>query len=301
MKLLVLTALLVGIFKLVDLPYFLAAVATKAQLICLEIEPNLTSEKDTLSALVCGQKISDETSFMNLRATGLIHIFVISAGHLVVLSQILLFLKTPRLCVSLILFFFTLMTGWQAPCVRSLIGAALGFYFSKQKNYLSAPQLVFFTGLLTLALFPDWCSSLSLQLSWAAALALSLASTFRNKNYSDLQHLILTSALVFLVLLPFMQSLGGVHPLSIIWNITLGSVTALLLFPLSVLSFVSPFCLELLEKIMKAFWWSLRLSHDFKFEPVPATSSLVRGWIWIFSLHLVLHLSAIFYQRNYKT
>ena len=301
MKLLLLLAIILSISHRLHLPKFLAEIASKTQNICQEMTPNLTKEQSTLESLVCGKKVSDPNNFIALQATGLIHIFVVSAGHLVVVREILLFLGWSRLFLTFALICFTLLTGLQAPCVRSLVSLFLVSYLSRKKLFLSPSQTVFFTGILTLAIFPKWCQSFSLQLSWAAALALSISTTLQNKNNSEFLRLLISSFWVFVILLPFLQSLGGLHPLSILWNITLGSLTAFFLFPLCLLATLNPFFLWILEIAMKPFWTLLQLSREFQFESQIASPSHIKGWVWIFSLHLVIHMTAIFYQRTYKT
>ncbi len=301
MKLLVLSALAISILHFLTLPKYLAALAKKTQIICHEMTPAFTESRLTISSLVCGKKISDPKYFFALQSTGLIHIFVVSAGHLVVISEFLAYLGLSRFFITFVLFVFTMITGFQAPCLRSLMALLIGYFLTHRKLILTGPQVVFLTGIMTLALFPHWSQSFSLQLSWAASLALSITSLFRNRNHSTLQNMIITSFCVFVVLLPFMQRLGGLHPLTILWNITLGTMTAFLLFPLSILAFLNPFFLNILEYIMKPFWSTLKLSEEFRFEPSLQSSSLLMGWVWIFILHLILHFTALFYQRTYKT
>ncbi len=301
MKLLILTAITISILHFLTLPSYIAVLAKKTQMICQEMTPAFSESRSTISSLVCGKKIADPKHIFALQSTGLIHIFVVSAGHLVVISEFLAFIKWPRFFITFVLFVFTLITGLQAPCLRSLMALLIGYFLSHRKLILSGPQLVFLTGILTLALFPQWSQSFSLQLSWAAALALSITSLFRNRNHSSLQNMIITSFCVFIVLLPFMQRLGGLHPLTILWNITLGTLTAFLLFPLSILAFLNPFFLNILEFMMKPFWSILKLSDEFRFEPSSSSSNLLMGWAWILILHLLLHFTALFYQRTYKT
>ena len=301
MKLLAVTAVLISISNLTGLPFFLANLGIQAQIICQEMTPNLSTARASIESLVCGKKVSDPEIFLALQGTGLIHIFVVSAGQLVVISEFLIFLEASRGILFFALVGFTIMTGLQAPCVRSLISWGFVFFLKRQKLFLTGPQTVLLSGLLTLALFPDWCQSFSLQLSWAAALALTMASTFKNKNHSKVQHLIATSIWVFVILLPLLQSFGGVHPLSILWNVTLGTITAFFLFPLCILAFLNPFCLLILEKVMKLFWMLLGLNHEFQTQNQLQSPSYVGGWLWILILHLILHITGIFYQRIYKT
>ncbi len=301
MKLIVGVASFLSISYFLNLPNYLALLGKKTQTICQEMVPSLSTERGAIASLVCGKKVSDPKNYLVLKITGLIHIFVVSAGHLVVISEILIFLGWSRFNLFFILFSFTVMTGFQAPCVRSLISYSLGFFLIEKSLFLTGPQTVFLTGLLTLAIFPDWCQSFSLQLSWAAALALAMAATFKNKNHSPVQHLMATSAWVFVVLLPLMQSLGGVHPLSMLWNVTLGTLTAFFLFPLCLLGFLNSFFLEALEIVMTFFWRLLELGKQFQFEAITEPTSHLKGWIWILTLHFILQFSGLFYQRIYKT
>src|SRR5258706_498194 len=69
-------------------------------------------------------------------------------------------------------------------------------------------HIVLVSGIISLALFPDWLTSLSLLMSWVCALALSLTK----RSHSHLrQH-----ATVYFVLLPILSSLSIPHPLVIV-------------------------------------------------------------------------------------
>jgi competence protein ComEC len=110
------------------------------------------------------------------RATGTFHAIVISGTHIAVLSGFLLLLL--RLCFVPVGFancitlaatwLYTLVTGWQPPCVRSAAGFTLfmvGRYFYREcrvMNLLAAAAIVF------LVLDPEQMFEPSFQLSFLA-------------------------------------------------------------------------------------------------------------------------------------
>ncbi len=116
------------------------------------------------------------------RSTGTFHALVISGSHVAVLAGVFLFLLrlcfVPRIPATfltvLAAWFYALITGWQAPVVRSAAGMtlfALGALFFRQRrllNLLAAVALAF------LVLDPDQLFDASFQLSFLAVAFLAV-------------------------------------------------------------------------------------------------------------------------------
>lgn len=254
---------------------------------CLQILPTNSQHLASLASLVCGEKITDQELKKNLSKTSLIHIFVVSGSHLILLDELLGILRIPVIVRFLFLGGYSLAVGWQAPAVRALLGFSTREVLRRRRVYLPADLAVLATGFLTLILFPSWWESLSLQMSWCAALALSWHSILRVKN--TFARTVLSQLSIFFFMSAPLWGLGSLHPLSILYNLFLAPVIAYLLLPLSFLAvFLSPF-LTLFDHVMSFFMKALpALSEPIEIVrgSTPSTAFL---WMWIFSWHVCFH------------
>lgn len=261
-------------------------IATEFHRKCVQILPQNSQHHDSLASLVCGEKITDENLKKDLRKTSLIHIFIVSGSHLVLIDEALSILKIPFFLRFLTLTVYTLAVGWQAPAVRALLGLSLRHFFKRNRLSFPADIVVLITGFTILSLFPNWWNSLSLQMSWCAALALCIPNLFRVKN--SFQRALISQFSIFVFMISPLWGIGSLHPLSILFNLTLAPIVAYVLLPLAFLSLIfSPF-LKIFENVMNLFELTmLNLGEPVPLSqsPPPSTISL---WIWVFSLHIFL-------------
>ena len=91
---------------------------------CLKFEPLLPSEgtPTAVSSLVCGASLKDSVAVSPWRNLGLIHLLVVSGGHLMILAWCLDRIRTPSWIRTPILILFTLMNRLDPPVLRSLFG-----------------------------------------------------------------------------------------------------------------------------------------------------------------------------------
>jgi predicted membrane metal-binding protein len=293
-------ALAVCIFQGLNLPINLSNLSRDFQKICYEMLPSNSNQKETLASLVCGQKVNDQNHLKTLQKTGLIHIFVVSGGHLILLSELSAHLRWPWSLRFLFLTFFTLFTGFQVPCVRSLFQFLMSELLIFSKHHLRADQKVFFSGLFILLIFSEHVSSLSLQLSWGAALALAINLQLMRRR-SFIAKTLMGSILVYMMMYPLLSPIAGLHPLSIAWNISLGTVMTVVLFPLCGLAVFNNWALWLLETVMP-FLWDLLNGAKLMTSAFPAIPwKIIYGWVWLLSWHALAHLFLITYHRKNST
>ena len=155
--------------------------------------------------------------------------------------------------------------------------------------------MILISGLSLLILFPDWWSSLSLVMSWCAALALGLTPLFKIKN--KVAAFIVTNSIIFLFMLLPLWGVGALHPLSIVYNIMLAPVVSFILLPLAFLSVLIHPLLSVFDFTLSHFQTSLKIFS----EPVFASSThslpIQYLWMWIFACHLFFHVLRIhFFQ-----
>ncbi len=130
-----------------------------------------------LQAILIGQSFQLERAWTEqYRSTGTFHALVISGTHVAVLAGVFLFLL--RICfipeglalflTVLVAWLYALVTGWQAPCVRSAAGLTLfmicGYFYRERRvmNLLAAVALGF------LMLDPEQLFDASFQLTFLA-------------------------------------------------------------------------------------------------------------------------------------
>lgn len=191
---------------------------------CLEICPFETTSGELWKALVCGQNLQRENSWLTpLKSSGLIHIFVVSGSHFLVLQVLLQRLK-PRPLISLLLWIFNAATGFSAPGTRACLQITSQNFFR-----MRADQNLLASSVLCLALHPPWISSQSFWLSWLASLILIISP----RDYLR----IIANCLFFSVwsCLGFALSFWSL-PL----NILVAPIIGWILFPLALLCFLSP-------------------------------------------------------------
>lgn len=254
---------------------------------CLHLLPHSTTHPDALAALTCGQKITNATLNETLSKTSLIHIFIVSGSHLILLDQILSILKIPSFLRFIFLSIYSLAVGWQAPAVRALLGLGTKELLRRSPIHFPTDLTVLITGLLTLILFPSWWKSLSLQMSWCAALALSLPGIFRLQG--SWQKVIVAQIAIMLFMSVPLWGLGNLHPLSLVYNVFLGPLVAYFLLPLSILSLLFHPLVQYFDFTMSLFnFWLPKLIDPIELQN---HQMLKTGfvWMWIFSLHLTLH------------
>ncbi|NUN05524.1 MAG: ComEC/Rec2 family competence protein [Bdellovibrio sp.] len=247
-----------------------------------------TKHPEALRALLCGEKITDVNLQENLQRTSLIHIFVISGSHLLLLDELLSILRIPLSVRFVLFFFYSLVASWQAPVVRAFLSLAIRAGLRLRALHLPPDLGVLITGLVTLVLFPTWWQSLSLQMSWCAALALCWGGLLRVR--CSMLKIFLAQLAVFLLMTAPLWGFGSLHPLGILFNLFLAPIVAYALLPLSALAVFCSWGIVIFDAAMDLF---LRLMPLLT-EPV----SLVRGapsssawlWVWIFAWHCFMHL-----------
>ena len=255
---------------------------------CEEMVPKNSAARVSLAALVCGTNMQASPLQKDLLRSSLIHAYVVSGSHLILLDQFFGIFGIPVILRFLILLLYSFSAGWQAPVVRALSSWLLLSTKNRFKVFIPADLSVAIAGMICLILFPDWWGSLSLILSWCAALALSSVGLFRWS--SAFAKVFFTQITVFTFMSLPLWGWGNLHPLSLVFNLMLIPFISFVLLPLAVLSFVFHPLLFLFEHSESLFSWILAQGT----EPVTMTKSSALPvstiWMWILFLHLVIHL-----------
>lgn len=240
----------------IGLPFLLADLSKMFHRQCLFHLPQISSQ-DWVGALVCGERLSNPLLYKLLIDTSLVHLLVISVGHLQMLSWALeqtnRFQKIPAwgkkgliLFRWLLLFAFALISGFHPPVFRALIAEilrALNLHFRLRWNLFVITTA---SGLLALAYQPAWFFSLSLYLPWICCLGFCIIAfrrDTRHRHRESIRDLLITAILIqILLIIP----LGEFRWAGVIANAFLMPLFGLFLFPISALTylfrFLGPVC-----------------------------------------------------------
>lgn len=276
--------ILLSFFKIHNLINFLAKHLGALHIQCISISPP-SPYRDFYSALVCGADLPPGALTESFKVSGLLHIMVVSGSHLIFLLFFyeklfkgrFNFLKVP------LLFFYTIVTGFQAPTIRALIGIGIRKINQTRKYFWDEVQITWITGMLTILLIKNWTTSYSLLLSWAATLALSLTQETKGLK----RH-----AVIFVILFPVLIPLNPPNPISIVMNFIFAPILELILFPLSVLSFAIP-----ISKYVDYLWVCIEfILNEVRLSFTPAQSypiSISILWLYLFFLNLYFYFRRI--------
>lgn len=266
---------------------------------CLNRLPIDSSALPELKALVCGENFSDAKVSQIYVATGLIHLFVVSGAHLLLLEKILawatsFFGKIPTVLILFALFTYVLACDMNPPITRSFISLLVSSFLIK--NHLRWPTSfkILLIGLLTLALNPDWANSASLQLSWIAGLVVSL-----NTQYFSKHDFLFKQSLYFIFLWPLLIFLCVPSFLIILINLVFTPVLEFILFPIGLLTWFCPFLHFIFDRLIELLNFILQLL-EFKMNyqtSLDINQLTTIGWLVIILLHFCLHLIEMNYRK----
>ncbi len=217
---------------------------------CFHLSPFESEESRLWEALVCGRSLKTlEFWSTSLKASGLIHIFVVSGSHFLVLRFLLEKLKLPHFFVTALLWLFNGFSGFSAPGTRACMQTTTHGLLRMQPH-----QNLFVASLMCLALHPPWIESYSFWLSWLASLILFTSPQDPLK--------IMTNSIFFSVwcFLGFSISLW-----SWLLNIFIAPIIGWVLFPLALLALV-PACSSFFAVALQGLELLLRYLglHDFE-------------------------------------
>jgi competence protein ComEC len=267
---------------------------------CLQQMPTDSKTATAIQSLLCGEKITDAKLKTDLMKSSVIHIFVVSGSHLILLDQVLSIFRIPLFLRFLLLGFYSLIVGWQPPAVRALGALLMRTGLRHYRIYFPGDLLVLACGLLAPALFPGWWTSMSFQMSWCAALALSFPSVVGIRSASWRGALI-SQGMIYLLMLPVLWGWGSLHPLGILNNLLLAPVVALVLLPLAFLALFHSSMMFIFGKVFSVFEVLLQAVSEPVLIPQGQATNGFLLWVWILSLHGVFHFLRLYLKQGQDT
>jgi ComEC/Rec2-related protein len=214
-------------------------------------------------SFVCGVPLSNEQHRMLFQETSLLHLMVVSGGHLQLLSLFILAAWPPhtkdklfsRLALLFFLFSYCLLTGLQAPVVRSFFGLLLFEISHRFRWNWDSGKTQLFTGLLLLFLIPHWIFHFSFYLSWLASLGFLLSPLIKKGSPNLWQKWLLYALCCFLIQTLLTLSFGNFNAIGVVTNSLFAPILGILLFPISLAPAVFPFLSLWADRI-----WALLIS-----------------------------------------
>ena len=213
---------------------------------------NKYDTKGYLNAFIIGNKNNiDAETYTNYSKNGIIHIFSISGMHISLMASVLLNIlnklkKSDKnvLFVIVFLIIYLVLTNYQASITRSIIFYIILNLSKLKKLKLSSLDSLSIAISLILLFVPKFINNIGFLYSSTISFSLLYFKDKFNKNY--ILNLLYVSFISFLVSLPITVSLNyQVNILSIFINIFFVPLVSFILYPLSLLTFIFPFLIQI--------------------------------------------------------
>ena len=272
-----------AVVKLENLSLFLHS-------LCIDQVPNAIATRATLSALVCGQNFENLSDTQLYSSTSLIHLFVVSGSHLLLIQKVMtyfstFFLKNSRVGILLtLLFIYAAMCLFNPPVTRSFVFIFFTLILNRKHHHWPKHYLLLIAGLFTLVLNYKWITSLSLQMSWLAALAMQIYS----EKFKSLS-LFFRQVIFYCLFIICFMGLGFPQASTIVLCVILTPALEYVLFPIAILTVI----FHPLEPLFAALLYGLNTfltSFEFYIRSsyLEITTVSYLNWVVIFLCHFLL-------------
>ena len=280
---------------------FVQPLATWLHQSCIDYSPQNVIASQELNALVCGQdfqSIADSEVYIH---SGLIHLFVVSGSHLVLIQRTLLKLveklqnksqfraHSLTLIVHVALFVYIFICDLNPPIVRSYLFIVVLSFSKKYLLQINTQNALLIASLCGLILQPHWITSLSYQMSWIAGITLIYIDEIYKKS-----HLLIKNFLFYLHFYLTMLFLGLPQVVTVLISTVISPFLEYILFPLAFLVYIlSDFgpLFDILITVLKLVLNQFELKPFFRDFNSYLVISL--NWLLIFALHFFIHARKI--------
>ena len=272
----------------------LAHVSEIAHKFCVSSVPIDSRFQSEIAALVCAQNFFSEQEKNLYVASGLIHLFVVSGSHFLLLESMLYNISGRnykfKKAILILLLIYAFMCKLSPPVCRSFISLSINQFLYSMNIRWTAHYLILSAGLICLLLNPDWACSVSLQLSWIAGLCIGSTAAFNNPR-----QILFRQWQIFLLMFPTISFFQTPSFSGILSNIFLAPLLEIFLFPAALIVCIFNSLYPLFDEIMQAF---RQILISFEFKTIPNLNSIPDAliywnWVLILFLHLFLHLKKI--------
>lgn len=182
---------------------------------------------------------------------GVNHLFAVSGMHvnvlLLVLNHLLKKVKFKDLLLFLTLILFMFLTNFPASLMRCVLFLTLNYFNKTLKLGISLPTLVVITALILLLYNPYLVFNVGFLFSVTITFYLTLSGKMLKNKKGYFRKLFWTSLICFLASVPLLANyFFKVNFLSPLYNMFFIPAVSVVVFPLSIISFVMPFIDNLL-------------------------------------------------------
>ena len=190
----------------------------------------------------------DENYYELFKTNGIVHLIAISGMHISLLVLLLrglfFFMKdTPRfLIISIILFFYTFLTGFSISVVRAVLSYIFHYINDKVSLKINGIQILILILFVILLINPWNIYSLAFKYSFIISFGIILSDKYIKGNY--LKQIFSISLIALLYSLPISINLNyQIDILSLIKNLIMVPYVTFILYPLCLISYIIlPFC-----------------------------------------------------------
>lgn len=232
------------------LPKFRTEISVPVHQHCLEYTP-VFSHRPLIQALVCGRSLTDLRTLSAWKALGLIHLLVVSGGHLVAVLGLIriglspflwMFRDRPRVESAIrwllltLLSIFAFANRLQPPVLRALFD--VGFRPALRSRGWLPAEITLVTTWLALPFASSGFDLISLGLSFTASLALGRHSNepaIQDDRWTRFRQSLLSQSLLQIslwwLLLPILAGVGVPHPIATVSNTVLTPLVGFILVP----------------------------------------------------------------------
>jgi hypothetical protein len=277
-----------------------------------KLEPSESSSRAVHQALVCGRNLKSSDSLKNWKDLGLIHILVVSGGHLTILAKslwlVLMFaalafnflsrrkfehrrflaLHACKLLVFSAITALAIANQFEPPILRAWLDHMLRP--TLKRHGWQANEGSFVATWLALPSIADESDLISLGLSFLASVVVESAS--RRQHDYPLLLAVTLQTLLWWALLPLLLPMGVPHPMATLSNVILAPLLGSVLIPIALFSFVVG-----LEDIFPWVWriteFIIQFFADILPEAAPAVPVKGSNWAGITTLSLTIMALAI--------
>lgn len=243
-----------------------------------------------IAALICGEKIKDPQLKELFIANGLIHIFVVSGAHLSFYKKMFSFIFpkwAAGVLTSSFLFLYTLTCTFTAPIFRAFIEQLTSSFNQQFKLNLDKNIIQLATAFICIVVQPDYLKSVSLPMSWVAAMTMSM----KDRPGKTL--------IVFLSLFPILLTFTEPNPLSVFTSFFISGFVSLFILPFNLIVFMIPKLDILLNLFYDFFYIALDIIQPTPFlKETPTKSGITSTICWAYAL--AINISIILNNYSLK-
>ena len=215
---------------------------------------NRYKSKKYLKVFVMGNKDDIDSDIKNIyKNLGVIHLLSISGSYISILIFILNKLIKNKKVISLFLIIYIIITDFQISIIRSCIYYILFLINKKYKLDIDNKTIIIILGSVLLLINPYYLYDIGFLLSFLVSYSLIYFNyLLENKNY--IYKSLLISLITFFTSLPIIiNTYYSINFMSILYNLIYVPFSCIILYPLSLLTFIFPILDNLLLIIISIF------------------------------------------------